>query len=105
MLNNVLSEQTCIFKTLNLHLLFLTKPIFTGILVFLIFFYFTDPPTPENKLGIAWVPNNHKVSPNLPNKGARRDSKVKYDTIDKKLRFWAFKQWFGIENWSIIKGN
>ena len=31
------------------------------------------------------------------------DSKVKSDTMEYKLRFWAFQCWFQIENRSIIK--
>ena len=40
---------------------------------------------------------------NLPNRGARRYSKFKSDTMDQKLRFWAVQRWFRIENRSIIK--
>ncbi len=39
----------------------------------------------------------------LPNKGAGRFSKVPSDIVVRKLRFWAFQQWFRIENRTIIK--
>ncbi len=40
---------------------------------------------------------------NLPNKGAGRSSKVRSDSVKKKLRFSAFQWWFRIENRTIIK--
>ncbi len=41
----------------------------------------------------------------MPNICAGRDGIINYDTMEYKLRFWAFQRWFRIENRSIIKEN
>ena len=56
----------------------------------------------QSKLKFLYITIRYR---NLPNRGAGRDSKVKSDTMEYKLWFWAFQRWFRIENWSIIKGN